>query len=45
LPLCPEIYLAMLAGGRLGIFFCTLFFPLNFDELEVRLESADPPEY
>ncbi len=42
LPPCPEIYFAMLACGRLGVLFCTLFSSLNFDELEVRLESAEP---
>ena len=42
LPLCPEIYFAMLACGRLGVLFCTLFSSLNYDELEVRLESAEP---
>ena len=42
LPPCPEIYFAMLACGRLGVLFCALFSSLNFDELEVRLESAEP---
>lgn len=42
LPPCPEIYLAMLACGRLGVLFSVLFSSLNFDDLEVRLRSAEP---
>jgi acetyl-CoA synthetase len=42
LPPCPEIYLAMLACGRLGVLFSVLFSSLNFDDLEVRLQSAEP---
>lgn len=42
LPPCPEIYFAMFACARLGVLFCTLFSSMNFDELAVRLESAEP---
>ena len=42
LPPCPEIYFTMLACARLGILFCTLFSSSTFDELLVRLESAEP---
>lgn len=39
---CPEIYLAMLACARLGVLFSVLFSSLNYDDLEVRLQSAEP---
>ncbi len=42
LPPSPEIYFAMLACCRLGVLFCTLFPYSSFDELGVRLESAEP---
>ena len=42
LPPCPEIYFAMLACGRMGVLFCTLFASSGFDEFEVRLASAEP---
>jgi len=42
LPPCPETYFALLACCRIGVLFCNLFSSLGFDELEVRLESAEP---
>ena len=42
LPTCPEIYLAMLGSCRLGVAFCPVFSSFSFDELQVRLENAQP---
>ena len=42
LPPCPEIYLCMLACGRLGVIFSPLYSTLGFDELEVRIRNATP---
>ncbi|QTA92500.1 AMP-binding protein [Desulfonema magnum] len=42
LPSCPEAYFVMLACARLGVLFCPLFSTLSFDELEDRLENAEP---
>lgn len=40
LPVCPEIYLAMLACARLGVIFSPLYSTLHYTELEVRLRKA-----
>jgi len=42
LPICPEIFLAMLACARLGVVFCPLYSTYNYNELEVRLRNAEP---
>jgi acetyl-CoA synthetase len=42
LPMCVEIYVAMLACARLGVIFSPLFSTLGFDELEFRLQNAAP---
>ncbi len=42
LPLCPEVYLSMLACTRLGVIFAPLLAGLSYDELEVRLQNAKP---
>ncbi|MBW2085921.1 MAG: AMP-binding protein, partial [Deltaproteobacteria bacterium] len=42
LPMCAEIYIAMLACARLGVIFSPLYSTFNYAELEVRLRNAEP---
>ncbi len=42
LPPCPEIYFAMLGSARMGVIFCNMYPTLGFEELEWRLENAEP---
>lgn len=42
LPLCPEVYCALLACARLGILVCVLFSTSSFDEIDARIRSAQP---
>ena len=42
LPPCPEIYFAMLGCARMGVIFANLYPSLGFEELEWRLQNAEP---
>lgn len=42
LPSCLEMYVAMVACARIGAVFSNLYTTLNFEELQWRLQNAEP---